>query len=158
MDRVNDILEYLVRLLTEKRNVDEQTVIRELLEDGYDFKEIESAFASLSELFTFDEEGDDPFMCQRATRTLDPGGSYLPRILSTEECSVFDAKAHGVLVRLQAKGLLSAEEVDQIVTTCQRAQLEAVGLDELNLVIEHVCEGGGDVLDMDGPERGRFVN
>ena len=160
MKRVNDILEYLVRLLTERRAVDEQTVVRELLEDGYDFGEIESAFASLSECFSFDEEeeGDESLMTA-STKTLITGaGAYLPRVLSHEETAVIDAEAHGMLVRLQAKGLLSAEEVDQVVSTCQKAQLDAVGLDEMNLIIEHVCEGGGDVLEMDSPERGRYVN
>jgi uncharacterized protein Smg (DUF494 family) len=157
MLRVQEILEYLLSLLVDDRQVDEQALVRKLLDDGYSFAEIESAFASLMDLVggPDDPSPDEAVHVSDGARV---GAGASPRVLTEEEARIFAGDAHGMLVRLQAKGLLSATEADQVVAACQRSNFESVGSEEIEMFISHVCDCGPQILDLDGPDRMRYQN
>jgi len=117
--------------------------IDDLLREGYEPEEIRAAIESVEQGGSVQAAGG------RSTRF---------RFLGSDERALVTPKAQALFVRLQLRGLVDPYQAEAIASWIRRAGRGRVGVRTLNEIVAHVCEGGEELLRLDGSRYREHLN
>ncbi len=121
------IVNILAQYVFEKRDLlSEGNIIQELLDTGFDLEEINAAFHWIENLSMekVKHGEDDPETGEGSTR-----------VFTDEEKRALSPDAQGLLLKMRTMGMLSCDEMEEIISQVISVEDEGISLQELKAVV-----------------------
>ena len=126
-DRVLAIVNIIAQYVFEKRDLlGDGNIIQELLDTGFDLEEINAAFHWIENI-SFENGKRE----EESSET----GEDSTRIFTAEEKRALSLEAQGLLLKLRAMGMLTADEMEEIISQAISVEEDGISYQELKAVV-----------------------
>jgi len=126
-DRVLAIVNIIAQYVFEKRDLmSEGNIIQELLDTGFDLEEINAAFHWIENLSVDNVQPGDGESETREGAT---------RVFTPEERRALSLEAQGLLMKMRNMGMLSCDEMEEIIGQVMSVEEDGISFQELKAVV-----------------------
>ena len=126
-DRVLAIVNIIAQYVFEKRDLlSDANIIQELLDTGFDLEEINAAFHWIENLSVDNVKHNDEESETREGST---------RVFTPEEKRTLSVEAQGLLMKMRAMGMLSCDEMEEIIGQVMSVEEDSISFQELKAVV-----------------------
>ena len=135
--KIVEIIEFLISEIDrvpEPGLPDINSISKKLLDRGYTEKDIQLAVEWIVDLM---DHSDSPGLNEECFN----GKTENLRILNPFEKKIFSNEAHGFLLQLQALGIVSLSQLEQIIDRCMMLGMEKVDVEDVKIILTYILLG-----------------